>query len=432
DPRLQEGWALYSCPMTKGFNRWVQAPGPLSNPYMGERMLACGSGAEWRAPEAKAAPAAPHADGDISHYTCPMHPSVRQASPGQCPLCGMDLTPVSRADVSSGVIRVDEAARQRIGVRTAVVKVAPLERSVRALGRVTYDETAVQDVTLKLDGYIEGLQVSATGQPVKKGDVLFRLYSPELYAAQAEYLLARQGQSSANASLVAASRKRLQLWGLTDAQVAQLGKRSEPMERVPFLSPASGFVLEKNVAEGASVKAGERLFRIVPLERVWVEAEVYEQDLPLVKAGQAVQVTLPALPGQTWKGTVSYVYPTLEAQTRTGRVRVALANEQLALKPDMFADVRFAVKAGPRLQIPEEAVLYTGPRKLVFVDLGEGKLRPQEVELGLKGEGAWEVLSGLASGDRVVTQGNFMLAAESRLRSAQDSQLWSGGEHDAH
>ncbi|MBF5046471.1 efflux RND transporter periplasmic adaptor subunit [Aggregicoccus sp. 17bor-14] len=424
DPRLQQGWVIYSCPMTKGPARWVQRPGALANPYMGEKMLACGTAVAW------SEPAAPHAHaGEVAYYTCPMHPAVRQAQGGQCPICGMDLTAVTRADVDEGVIRVDEARRERIGVRTAVVALAPLHRAVRAFGRVTYDETAVQDVTLRLDGYIEGLHASATGQQVKRGDVLFRLYSPELYAAQAEYLLARQGQSAANASLVAASRQRLKLWGLTDAQVAQLAERGRPAERVPFFAPASGYVLEKNVAEGAAVKAGERLFRIVPLERVWVEAEVYEQDLSQVRAGQAVEVTLPALPGKQLRGTVGAVLPTLDPSTRTGRVRVVLANEGLALKPSMFADVRFEVASGERLQVPEEAVLYTGPRTLVFVDLGDGRLAPREVRLGLQGEGTWEVLSGVKAGERVVTQGNFLLAAESRIRSG--AEYWGEGADDA-
>jgi Cu(I)/Ag(I) efflux system membrane fusion protein len=279
----------------------------MENPYMGRRMLACGSEGTWSVPVA-----APfqdgHAqgDGEVAHYTCPMHPAVKQAGPGQCPLCGMDLTPVTRAEVESGVILVDDARRQRIGLKTAKVKVAPMDLSIRALGRVTYDEKGLVDVTLKLDGYIHELRVNATGEPVKKGDVLFTLYSPELYAAQQEYLLARQSQSAANTSLVGAARKRLELWGLTSGQIERVTQRGEPVENMPFLAPASGYVLEKNVVEGAAVKAGERLFRIAPLEKVWVEAEVYEQDLPQVKVGQAVEVTLPYLPGKQYAGRVGW------------------------------------------------------------------------------------------------------------------------------
>ncbi|WP_205507633.1 efflux RND transporter periplasmic adaptor subunit [Myxococcus vastator] len=425
DPRLQEGWHVFECPMVDGVNQWLQREPTLENPYMGRRMLACGTPSEWRA----AAPTGAHGEGDIAHYTCPMHPSVKQHGPGACPICGMDLTPVSRAELESGIIRVDDLRRQRIGVKTAPVTQAPMDLSLRALGRVTFDEKSLVDVTLKLDGYIHELRVNATGEPVKKGDVLFTLYSPELYAAQQEYLLARQSQSAANASLVGAARKRLALWGLSAAQIERVAQRGQPVENMPFLAPASGYVLEKNVVEGAAVKAGERLFRIAPLAKVWVEADVYEQDLARVKPGQPVEVTLPYLPGKKYAGRVGYVYPSLQGATRTGRIRIELPNPELELKPDMYADVRFVLQGGARLQVPDSAVIYTGPRRLVFVDLGEGRLRPQEVKLGLKGQGTYEVLEGLSPGDVVVTSGNFLIAAESRIRSATDS---FGGSHAAH
>lgn len=432
DSRLREGWHVFECPMVKGPNKWIQREPQLENPYMGQRMLACGSGSEWGIPlPASSVESHAHGGDEVAHYTCPMHPSVRQAGPGQCPICGMDLTPVTRAEVESGVIVVDDVRRQRIGVKTARVELAPMELSIRALGRITYDEKALVDVTLKLDGYIHELRVNATGEPVKKGDVLFTLYSPELYAAQQEYLLARQSQSAANASLVGAARKRLELWGLTPAQIERVAQRGEPVENMPFLAPASGYVIEKGVVEGAAVRAGERLFRIAPLEKVWVEADVYEQDLPQVKVGQPVEITLPYLPGKKYTGRVGYIYPALEEKTRTGRIRIELPNPGLELKPDMYADVRFVLHGGPRLQVPESAILYTGPRRLVFVDLGEGRLRPQEVKLGLKGEDTYEVVEGLKAGDTVVTSGNFLIAAESRLRSAADS-FGGGGDHAAH
>jgi Cu(I)/Ag(I) efflux system membrane fusion protein len=343
----------------------------------------------------------------------------------------MDLTPVTRADVESGTLFVDDARRQRIGLKTARLVVAPMVRSIHALGRVTYDEKALVDVTLKLDGYIQELRANAQGEPVKKGDVLFTLYSPELYAAQQEYLLARGGQGAAHAPLVEAARRRLALWGMTPEQLERVTERGEPIEDIPFRSPASGHVIEKNVVRGTAVKAGERLFRIAPLHKVWVEADVYEQDLPRVKVGQPVEVTLPYLPGKTYRGRVGFIQPALNAATRTGRIRIELPNPGLELKPDMYADVRFVLDAGPRLQVPEAAVLYTGPRRLVFVDLGEGRLRPQEVKLGQRGEDTYEVLEGLKAGDVVVTSGNFLVAAESRLRSAADT-LGGGGDHATH
>jgi Cu(I)/Ag(I) efflux system membrane fusion protein len=435
DGRLREGWHVFECPMAKGFNKWVQRAPTLANPYMGERMLTCGTEAEWKvAAKVKAPPPAP---GEISHYTCSMHPSVRLKEMGKCLICGMDLTPVTREEVESGVILIDSTRRQRIGVKTAPVKVAPMDLSVRALGRVTYDETALVDVTLKLDGYIHELHVGATGQLVKRGEALFTLYSPELYAAQQEYLLALKSQLAARESgapdradsLVRASRKRLELWGLSGAQLDGIAKRGEPLENLPFPAPTSGYVLEKNVVEGAAVRAGERLYRIAPLDKVWVEADVYESDLPRVKVGQEVEVTLPYLPGKSFKGKVGYLSPALEASTRTGRIRVELRNPALELKPDMHAEVKLKIEGGSRLQVPESAVLYTGPRRLVFVDLGEGRLAPREVKLGVHAGETYEVLSGVKEGEVVVTSGNFLVAAESRIRSAADH--WGGSEHES-
>lgn len=366
------------------------------------------------------------APGDIAYYTCPMHASVRQERPGACPICGMDLTPVTHGELGTGVIVIDDARRQRIGVKTAPVVRAPMNLSIRALGRVTYDETALVDVTLKLAGYIQKLHVETTGQPVRRGQVLFTLYSPELYAAQQEYLLARQGAGSHGQALARAARKRLELLGLPAAQIARIEARGEPLESMPFLAPASGYVLEKDVVEGAAVQAGARLFRIAPLEKVWVQADVYEQDLPHVKIGQKVEVTFPYLPGKKYESQIAYIYPALEGMTRTARVRIELANPDLVLKPDMYADVTLRIEGGERLQVPEAAVIYTGPRRLVFVDLGDGRLRPQEVELGVESGDAYEVLGGLSEGDRVVTSGNFLIAAESRIRSA--ASYWTGGD----
>jgi Cu(I)/Ag(I) efflux system membrane fusion protein len=439
DPRLQEGWHVFECPMQDGFNRWFQRAPELANPYMGPGMLTCGGSSAWSAGAGHASDhefgqSSTHEPGAISHYTCSMHPSVRQAGPGQCPICGMTLTPVTYEEIESGVIRIDDARRRRIGLETAPVVRAPLGRAIRALGRVTYDETALVDVTLKLDGYIEKLHVETTGQPVRLGQVLFTLYSPELYAAQQELLLAHQKSvtpaSPASQALARAARKRLELWGLSPAQIDRITTSGEPLQSVPFLAPASGYVIEKDVVQGAAIEAGQRLFRIAPLSKVWVQADVYEQDLPHVKVGQKAEITFPYLPGKKYENKIAYIYPALEGMTRTARVRIELPNQELALKPDMYADVRLHIDAGERLQVPESAVIYTGPRRLVFVDLGDGRLEPREVTLGLHAEGAYEVLDGLSEGERVVTGGNFLIAAESRIRSAAD--YWSGGAHAGH
>lgn len=440
DPRLQEGWHLFRCPMTKGFSKWFQRGPALENPYMGPSMLTCGSKTAW-----SAAPAVPpiasatashdghgHAGDDPAFYTCPMHPSVKQKQPGTCPLCGMTLTPVTYDEQESGVIVVDEGRRQLLGVTTSKAVREAMTLEIRAVGRLTYDETRLHDVTLKLKGWISKLHVAATGQPVRKGQPLFTLYSPELHAAQQEYLLAigsqRDGAAAPGAAgrsdyLVRAAEKKLRLWDLTTSQIASIARRGEPIVDIPILSPASGFVIEKDVVEGAAVEPGQRLFRIAALDRVWVEARLYEGDLAHVRKGQTVKVALAYLPGKELEGKVAHVYPYLDRETRTGRVRVELANEGLELRPDMYATVSLRVELGEKLQIPLSAVLYTGPRRLVFVDLGEGRLRPQEVVLGSRNAERVVIESGLEAGQTIVTSGNFLVAAESRIRSA--SQFWA-------
>lgn len=427
DPRLQDGWHVFRCPMADGFEKWLQRGDSLENPYMGQSMLACGSSSTWGAAAAPPVPAGAmvsheghgHEGSDVSHYTCSMHPSVRRDAPGACPICGMALSPVTFDELESGVVMVDESRRKEIGIRTGKVARAPMKRTLRAVGRVAYDETRLRDVTLKLGGWITKLQVTQTGQPVRKGQLLFRLYSPELFAAQQEYLLAR----GRHAALERAAAKKLELWGLTAAQIAQIAEKGEPLEDVPFYAPAGGYVIEKNVVEGAAVQAGERLFRIAALDKVWVEAELFEADLPSVTRGQAATVELSYLPGTTFEGKVAYVYPYLDPVARTGKVRIELPNDGRELKPDMYASVSFAIDLGTRLQLPIDAVVYTGTRRLVFVDLGEGRLRPQEVTLGARTDDQVEVLAGLADGQTVVTSGNFLVAAESRIRSA--AKLWT-------
>ena len=373
-----------------------------------------------------------HEEG-VAYYTCPMHPSVQQPSPGKCPICGMDLTPVKQEDLDSGTIVVDEVRRQQIGVRTAAVERRNVSRQIRAVGQVKVDETRLSDVNLRMSGWVHRLHVEETGQRVKRGQVLFTLYSPELYAAEREYLTTlkrdRQASSDTSSELTRASEQRLRLLGMSQAQIHQLARRGQAWENFPVVAPSTGYVIEKDVVEGGRIESGTRVYRIADLSRLWVDAEVYESDLAQVKKAQPVSVQLPYVPGQSFEGQVDYIYPTLDGVTRTGRVRVALDNPGMTLKPDMYADVELTVDLGERLVIPSSAVIYTGPRRLVFVDLGEGRLRPQEIEVGVRAGDYVEVTQGLEPGDVVVTSGNFLIAAESRIRSA--TGYWGGG-HGAH
>lgn len=372
--------------------------------------------------------------GEISHYTCSMHPSVRNAEPGSCPLCSMALVPVFKKEIASGEIVLDPGRRQQIGVTTARAELRTLAVPVRAVGKVTYDQTRLTDVTLKVGGWIDELYVDRLGQTVRQGEPLFTLNSPELFEAQQEFLNATSsqrmsrevGSNTSTQFLYEARRQRLRLSDLSPDQIKELDARRAPIEVMPILSPASGSVIEKDVVAGASVEPGARLLRIAGLDRVWVEAEVYESELALLTVGAPATVTLPYLPGRRFNGRIGFIYPWLDGATRTGRVRIELANPGLVLKPEMYAEVHFERALGKRLAVPEAAILYAGERRYVFLDLGNGRLRPQAVALGRQA-GDWvEVLSGLAAGDTVVTSGNFLIAAEARLKLALDQ--WTPAE----
>lgn len=315
-----------------------------------------------------------------------------------------------------GEVIVDPGRRQKAGVRTAAVQREPFGVTIRALGLVGYDQGAIHDVTPRVMGYVGGLSVRGVGETVRAGDLLFTLYSPELLAAQKEYLTARASQR--NDSLTRAAEQRLRLWGMSAADVARIAATGAPLEYVPFHAPATGIVIERNVVQGSGTQTGERLFRIATIDRVWIEAELYEADLALVGVGTPARITLPYLPGERFEGTVSLISPVLDAATRTARARIELANPGGALLPGMYATVALRRELGDRLVVPASAVLYAGERRFVFVDAGDGRLRPQAVETGLRDGERLELLSGLEAGQQIVVSGNYLIASESRLGSA--------------
>jgi Cu(I)/Ag(I) efflux system membrane fusion protein len=317
---------------------------------------------------------------------------------------------------------------QSIGVRTARAARRTLTPSLRTTGRVTWDETALHDVSLKVRGWVGELHVDAVGDRVERGEVLFTLYSPELYAAQREYLLAREAQARARESgapdradyLVTAARNRLRLWDLAPADLERIAAAGAPMEFLPIRSPAGGYVMEKDVVAGSAVEPGQRLYRIAPLDPVWVEAEIYEQEIPLVTKGMRAAIEVPSLPGRRFEGTVAWVYPSVSESTRTARARIELANPDLALRPDMFATIHLDAAPQERLVVPLSAVLHAGERSFVFLDLGGGRLRPQPVEVGMRVGEEVEILAGVEEGQAVVASATFLVASESRLRAALD------------
>ena len=340
----------------------------------------------------------------------------------RCATCGGPGSE-GRANVP-GTVRVDPARRQLIGITTGRVKQKKLRITTRAAGIVRYDETRLHDVALKFDGWIGKLHADATGKAVKKGQPLFTVYSPELLAAQEEYLetlrrvSAKGGHSKQR---LEAARRRLRLWDLTTAQIERLEKRGKAQEYVPILATANGVVIDKPVVEGSAFKAGQRLLRIADLSQVWVEAQLYDFELPLVSEGMKATVTLPTFEGREYPATVDYVYPFMAGDTRTARVRVVLTNDDGVLRPDMYAEVKVKAKLGKRLVVPESAVLYSGQSRVVFLDVGDGLLAPRKIKTGQRSREWIEVLEGLEAGDMVVTSGNFLIAAESRLKAGVES-----------
>jgi Cu(I)/Ag(I) efflux system membrane fusion protein len=332
-----------------------------------------------------------------------------------CATCGGAQTNVP------GTIQVDPTRRQLIGITTGLVKKKRLRITVRAAGVVAYDETRMADVSLKFNGWIGKLYADAIGKRVKRGKQLFTVYSPELLAAQDEYLETwrRRFKSGGKSGkhLLKAIRRRLRLWGLTSGQINMLEKRGRAREYVPILASADGVVVEKAVVAGSGFRTGERLLRIADLSRVWVEAQVYDYELPLIKTGMKARVILPELQDREYRGVVDFIYPFMQDDTRTARVRVALNNADGFLRPGMYAHIRLRANLGKRLVVPESAVLYSGRSRVVFLDLGEGRLQPRKIKTGQRNRKWIEVLEGLQAGDEVVTSGNFLIAAESKLKA---------------
>jgi membrane fusion protein, copper/silver efflux system len=395
-------------------------------------------------------------------YTCGMHPWIIQDHPGNCPICGMKLEPIRNQAASaatdkgkilyykstmipgevsphpgkdsmgmdmvpvyanqasaanSSEIAVDPVTIQEMDVRTTPVIRGPLRRTIRTVGYVDYDEPALADVTTKFKGWIEKLDADYTGQLVHRGAPLFTIYSPELYSAQVEFV---EALSVGDTNLLQSARSKLKFFDISDAQIAELEKTREPKKTLAIDAPFSGFVINKNIVEGQMVGAGMTLYRLANLDTVWVYAQIYEQDLTFVKLGQEASMTLSYLPGRTFHGRVTYIYPTVNEKTRTAKVRLEFENPDYSLKPGMFANLKLTAEvASSALLVPDSAVLRSGERDTVFVALPGGKFDPRTVKLGLAAENNYDqVLSGLEAGERVVTSGEFMLDSESQLQEA--------------
>lgn len=348
-------------------------------------------------------------------------------------------------------VRLSEEMRRRIGVTFAEAVEETLTREVRAVGTVTYDERRLVSLNPKIEGWVEQLFVDYTGARVRRGQPMLRVYSPAMVAAQEELLLARRlldrtadapdTRAAANAeALLEAARRRLAYWDVPEDEIRRIEETGEPRKALMLRAPASGVVVEKHAQEGARVMPGTPLYHIADLSTVWVEAEVFERDLSLVREGQEATVALEAYPGETFAGLVTYVYPTVSMEARTARVRLEIPNAGGLLKPGMYATVRLsAPAAGPAVTVPRTAVLNTGERSIVFVRRADGALAPREVRTGLTAGDRVAVLEGLEAGETVVSSAAFLIDAESSLGAAMkamgtsgDTAAGDGDEHAGH
>ncbi|WP_373499634.1 efflux RND transporter periplasmic adaptor subunit [Desulfococcus sp.] len=332
-------------------------------------------------------------------------------------------------EIAPGTVHVSPERQQLIGVRFGTVERRSLDKIIRTVGRIDYDERRIGIVSPKISGWIETLYVDFTGRFVRRGEALLTIYSPELVSTQEEYLLALEARkdwsrspfpevSGGGVLLAESARRRLKLWDISDAQIRALEQRREPQKTLTLYSPFTGHVLEKMVNQGQFVDAGMTLFRIADLSVVWLIADIYEQELPFIHPGQTASIRFADAPGEAFTGKAIYIYPYLDPQTRTGKARFEFANPHGRLKPEMFATVEIQAPVGEGLAVEEGAVIDTGTRKVVLVDKGAGYLEPREIRTGVKAGAFFEVVEGLAAGERVVTSANFLIDSESKLKEA--------------
>jgi Cu(I)/Ag(I) efflux system membrane fusion protein len=382
----------------------------------------------------EAAKPGPQGERKVLYYYDAMNPSFTSPKPGTA-TDGMPLVPKyadeeeATANMPIGTIKLSQGKQQLIGVQTAVVERQPLFRTIRAVGQLTADETRLAHVHLKVSGWIEQVYVDYVGKLVKKGDPLFTIYSPDLVATEQEYLIARRGKqylgdssfpdvSQGADTLLSSTRERLRLWDITDQQIKELDETGKIARTLTFYSPVTGFVMDRKAFPQTNVTPDMDLYVIADLSTVWANAQIYEYEVPYVHVGQTAQMELSYYPGKRYTGRVTYIYPTLDPQTRTVKVRLEFPNPNFELKPDMYSDVDLKIDYGNQVVVPQGAVLDSGERQTVFVALENGYFEPREIKTGVKLDDKVAVLSGLKAGETVVTSGNFLIDSESRLNSA--------------
>ena len=389
----------------------------------------------------------------VGQFYCPMGVEFIQDGPGKCPKCGMNLVEkkVAANDTAStskesaepavpGRVSVSISAekRQLIGMAFSPAEKRAIARTVRTTAVVVHDETRYARIAPRFGGWVRKLHVNFTGAPVEKGQPLFTVYSPELFTTESEYLIAWRGlnqlkpdapqdQRRAGESLVGSARRRLELWEVSEDEIRALEKRGTASDEMLFRSPIAGHVVAKSAVEGKAFMAGESLYEVADLSHLWLDAWVFESDLPLMKVGLKGMVTFPYLANRTFESSVTFLYPHIDPQTRRGRVRLELHNPDHLLRPDMWAGVEIQIPLGERLVIPASSVIDTGLRFVAFVNSPENHLQPRELKVGFRTDDEYEVLSGVKEGEQVVTRALFLVDSESQLKAAIAGMTQDGG-----
>ena len=372
----------------------------------------------------------------ILYWYDPMHPAYKSDKPGIAPDCGMTLVPKyaeneSMAKMPMGTVTIPPEKQALAGVRTTVVERKSLVRDIRTTAQIVADETRIAHVHVKVAGYIDKVYVDFVGQLIKKGQPLFTLYSPDLVSTQEEYLIAKRGNatlgnapfqeiSEGSQSLLQSARQRLKLWDISDEQIRELDSTGKVSKDLTFYSPITGFVTDRKAFPQTSVTPDTELYTVSDLSTVWANADIYEYEVPFVHLGQRVSLGLSYYPSKTYTGTISYIYPTVDPQTRTVKVRMQIPNPGFALKPQMFADAQLHVDYGTKILVPQEAVLNSGTEQHVFVVHDGGIFEPRKITIGPVVDGKAVILSGLKAGETIVVAGNFLIDSESGLKSAMN------------
>jgi membrane fusion protein, copper/silver efflux system len=392
-------------------------------------------------------------NSNVDYWTCTMHPSVHAKGPGRCPICSMDLVPVMKKEsgetkatsgmqgmpgmpgMKEGEMRgaekpsefvVPVGRQQQIGVTYARVERKSLFHTIRAVGLIVPDKTRNWQFVSRVDGYVQKLHVTSPGELVGKDAPLLSIYSPDLLTSEREFveLLRMRDEAKTRGAretpqrLIESAKRRLELWNVTEQQIAELEKTRKVSDTLTLLSPFRGVVQSVPVEQGKSVKVGDMLVEVADLSVVWVWAEFYESELSMLSAGQKVAITTKSYPGQKFEGTISVINPFLDEVKRTAKVRIDIPNPDFKLRPGMYVNAELAMNMGEALTVPVSAVMPTGARNLVFVDKGEGKIEPRVVQLGYKYADIYEVQSGLQENERVIASANFLISAESKVQGA--------------